>query len=338
MGFTPTTITSVQALFAIEREVREKSTNVIKQASPFLYALMGMNEPFVTPIPKRQGRTMPLSGNYHETRFMTEFVTLTTVTDNTDAMSAVTPAVTSPGAAMRVKSTLYSYTHWISDLDLFAVEGADIQKGERFVSEEVKRIQASIERELATALYSGNNQSRSTLSGLELWVDEASVLGIDGYTIDRSLAANAAARSYVASLSAAISELAYFKAKAASSRYGGSTDVALMDYITYSALHDVLDSKDQVVLSNDPWVNYGGEFFKYGKTVNALDAYAPAAKIYGVHLDAVEWGMNKDGITPTSFKDDLRIKAGKAAKVQVGAVLIVPDPRKCWKIEDITFS
>lgn len=333
MSLSPTTLTSAEQLQTIEKVVNGKGNNQIKKASPFLYALMGMNETFVAPIPKRIGRTIPLLAGYLEAHYIIDDKAISPVTDNTDAMSPVTPAIYSPAQALRFKGTLYSDTAWISDLELEACNGAPKPQAERFIERQVRALIASAHKELATALYTTNEQSRNSLSGLGYWIDDNNTIGIDGFTHTR--AAGGPLASNMDEVAEALTELKFMTLKTKNSTFGGKNDLCLGDATAVAKLWSKFTSKDQVQLANDgKWANYGAEYYRYGHTVIAPDPYCTPTTLYVLDLESILWGMNPAGLTIGEFKDYLGVRAAKGAKWQVAAALIVEDPRKCGLINN----
>ena len=334
MPLSPTTLTTNEQLHTVEKVINGKGNNQIKKASPLAYALMGMNEDFVTPIPKRIGRTVPLLAGYLEMHFITDAKAITPVMDNTDALSLVTPAAYSPAQAVRVKGTLYADIAWISKLDLLAAEGASPQKSQDFIERQVDALIASAEKELATALYSDNEQSRTTLSGLKYWLDDDNTIGIDGFTHTRS--AGGVLASNMDEVSEALSELKYYKNKTKNAVKGGKNDLTLGDSTAIPQLWNLLKAKDQVILDDKKWANYGADYFRHGHTVIAPDDYCTANYLYTVDLKSLRFGMNPEGLNVGKFTDYHGVRAGKAASWGFAAVLACDDPRKCGVINTFT--
>lgn len=323
---------------AFPRIVNDKAIHLTAHASPLLFAFTGMGQPFSTPINKPFGRTLPLNGLNHRVRYLTEVEPITAIASNAASVAPRQPTTNDDAySAYDVTATRYVKHWWITNRDLLRMQGdRAIQQGMKYSQEKIREISQAWVKLFGEGFYANQAQDPNGVGGLRYWIDDDNTIGVGSNTVDRTLAANADLRSYVDDTAEALTLAKIFTADSEIGVHAAVTDAAFLGKAQFVKLNTLLEGKFTMNTITGGMMKFGGRKLVYMDIPFVLDYYAPANKIFGLHFDSWELGMDKQGIGASDWYSDHSTEDALALDTSCNCCLVCTDPRKNWLIEALT--
>ena len=317
-----------------------KAIEMVRHENGLLYAILGKSWRDANPkFPVSFERLERISGNQIEVKLLGALDTISTVADGSAEIATSTPAYTSNmfGAAT-FDLTHYAQTKGIPSSEYNRIQGKEA-KTLKYVDDVFNQIMLSLENTIGNAINASSPSAPSRTNLLSwIWaVSDGTSSGESSYAVyglDRSDSGNADYRAYV---NPTTGDLTLNKIRIVKNNVrtkGGKNQLAIAETSVFTKLQMLLEAYTTIT-SDEDWVDFGGEYVKYGKTRYILDQRSPTQTLGIIDPESWVWYQNMINFTEAGFIRAPHLVAGYVLPWECWCQLICLQPSRNGKLTGI---